>query len=122
MSDFKINEGKRGEEIATRFLQKLGYKILQQNFRIKNGEVDIIAIDKNVLVFVEVKTRKSTEFGTPFEAITPWKLKSLINVAQYYKLTHPKLPESLRIDAISIKLNQNNEVGEIEHLKNISGF
>lgn len=122
MSNFKTNEGKRGEEIAADFLKKQGCEILVKNFRAKSGEVDIIALDKYTLVFVEVKTRKSFEYGLPIEAITKRKIKSIINVAQYFKLTHPKLPESLRIDAVSVKLNQNNEAEEIEHFKNISGL
>lgn len=122
MGNFKTNEGKRGEEIAADFLKKQGCEILVKNFRTKSGEVDIIVLDKNTLVFVEVKTRKSFAYGLPIEAITKRKLKSIINVAQYFKLTHPKLPESLRIDAISIELDQNNETKKIEHFQNISGF
>lgn len=122
MFQTKKDEGKRGEEIAADFLKKQGCEILVKNFRAKSGEVDIIALDKNTLVFVEVKTRKSFEYGLPIEAITKRKIKSIVNVAQYFKLIHPKLPDSLRIDAISVKLNQNNEAEEIEHFKNISGF
>lgn len=118
MNRIKIDEGKKGEEIASNFLKKQGYKIIDRNFRIRNGEIDIIAIDKNILVFVEVKTRKSAEFGTPLEAITRWKLKSLINTSQYYKMIHPELPDALRIDAVSVMLT--NRLRKIEHIKNIS--
>lgn len=116
--------GVRGENIATDFLRKKGYKILERNFRQSYGEIDIIAIDPTkespILVFIEVKTRTSSQFGTPFEAITSWKLRSLIKTAQYYKIAHPRLPESLRMDAISIQISTDKE--EIEHLENISGF
>lgn len=114
--------GQQGELAACEFLRKQGYKILQRNFKIRYGEIDIIVIDKDSLVFVEVKTRSSSEFGSPLEAITYWKLKSLIKTAQFYKLSHPKTPELMRIDAISVVLNSNNTVASIDHIKNISGF
>lgn len=116
-----------GEEKACDFLKKLGFKIIERNFRKRYGEIDIVAIeetkkDGKVLVFIEVKTRTSNKFGTPFEAISYWKLKSLIRTAQYYKLIHSNLPESLRIDAVGVTLSKEEKVEKIEHLKNISGF
>lgn len=110
-----------GEDAACNFLKKLGYKIIDRNFRVGYGEIDIIAIDNNVLVFVEVKTRSSDNFGTPFEAITPWKLRPLIRTAQFYKQTHKNLPDSLRIDAIGVKVI-GADIESIEHIKNITGF
>lgn len=112
----------KGEETACKYLINHGYKIIERNFRRRYGEIDIVALDRQTLAFVEVKTRKSKEFGSPLEAITPWKLRSLIKTVQYYKLTHPKLPESLRIDAVAIKLSDDARVEEIELVKNISGF
>lgn len=112
--------GREGEEIAARYLQKLGFKIIDRNFRGRNTELDIVALHNNVLVFVEVKTRTSDKFGTPFEQIAFWKLKSLIKAAQFYKLTHKNLPEEMRIDAISIQYSANGP--QVEHLQNISGF
>lgn len=116
-----------GEDKACNYLQKKGYKIIERNFRKGYGEIDIVAIDPStssgqILVFVEVKTRTSDQFGSPLEAITFWKLKSLIKTAQYYKMTHPKLPDSLRIDAVSVILSEDNKVESIELAKNISGF
>lgn len=116
---------KLGEDKACEYLKKLGFKIIERNFRKGYGEIDIIAIDENsrekVLSFVEVKTRTSNAFGSPLEAITYWKLKTLVKTAQFYKITHRNLPESLRIDAVSVLLN-GNEVQSIELTKNISGF
>ena len=116
-----------GEDKACRYLQKNGYKIIERNFRKGYGEIDIIAIDSSdskekILVFVEVKTRTSNSFGSPLEAITYWKLKTLIKTAQFYKMTHPKLPDGLRIDAISVVLSDQKLVENLEHIKNISGF
>lgn len=113
---------KFGEDKACEYLKKLGFKIIERNFRKGYGEIDIVATHKNTLVFVEVKTRTSNSFGSPLEAITYWKLKSLIKTAQYYKMTHPKLPDSLRIDAVSVILSSEDIVESIELTKNISGF
>jgi putative endonuclease len=111
-----------GENAACEFLLKKGYKILERNFRKGYGEIDIIAIKDNILVFIEVKTRTSTRFGTPFEAIAPWKLKSLIRGAKFYKyILHEELPDDLRIDAVGVVV-WGTEVLSIEHLENISGF
>lgn len=117
---------KLGEDKACEYLKKIGFKIIERNFRKGYGEIDIVAIeetkkDGKVLVFVEVKTRTSNLFGSPLEGITYWKLKTLIKMAQFYKLSHPNLPESLRIDAVSVILN-GNEVENIELTRNISGF
>lgn len=125
MSHLKKDEGALGEKYASKFLEKLGYKIIERNFRLRNGEIDIITIDNSekdkVLVFIEVKTRKSTKFGTPLEAIGYYKLRALTNAAQVYKISHRGLPDALRIDAIAITLDEFNEVINLEHIKNISG-
>jgi putative endonuclease len=112
---------KLGEDLACEYLKKLGFKILERNYRRTYGEIDIIALEKDVLAFIEVKTRTSNLFGSPLESITYWKLKSLIKTAQYYKMTHKNLPEALRIDAVSVILN-GQEVQSIELTRNISGF
>lgn len=65
--------GEKGESIAERHLKKRGYKILEKNYRTKVGEIDIIAKEKNTIVFVEVKTRRSWQFGNPKGAVTPAK-------------------------------------------------
>lgn len=125
MNTFKKVKGVQGEELAAQFLTKKGYRIITRNFKARYGEIDIVALnssEKNpVLVFIEVKTRTSNQFGTPLEAITPWKLRSVIQTAQYYKLAHKNLPDAMRIDAVSILLNTDGS-HTIEHVENISGF
>lgn len=108
-----------GEEKATTYLSSKGYKILERNYSKRYGEIDIIAVKNNVLVFVEVKTRSSNLFGTPFEAITPRKLQTVQKTAEYYKLTHRNLPDLMRIDAVSVQLD-GEKVELIEHIENIS--
>jgi putative endonuclease len=116
--------GKIGEDYATRYLEKKGYGIVERNFRIRNGEIDIIAIDSSdstpTLVFVEVKTREGNSFGAPLEAITYYKLKFLIRTASVYSTLHPRLPKALRMDAIAITLGPNHELLTLEHVENIS--
>lgn len=113
--------GKKGENIAAEYLKKKGYQILERNFRKGYGEIDIICTKNNVLVFVEVKTRTSNSYGAPLESITHWKLKPLLKTAQYFSMLHPELPEQLRLDAISVIID-NTGKSIIEHVENISGF
>lgn len=111
-----------GEDLACDYLKRKGYKIIDRNFRKGYGEIDIIAIFKNTLVFIEVKTRMSQSYGTPFESITSWKLRALVRTAQFYKMRSNKLPDQMRLDAVSVVLNQNKNLQKIEHIENISGF
>lgn len=111
----------KGEDLATKFLIDKGYKIIDRNFRKGYGEIDIISVKKNILVFVEVKTRTSNAYGTPFEAITYSKLKTLIKTSELYKVLNPKLPDEMRIDAVSVILDSSNNLVNIEHMENISG-
>lgn len=113
--------GKKGEDIAVAYLQKKGYKILERNYRKQYAEIDIICMRDKVLVFVEVKTRTSNAFGTPFEAITPWKLRPVTKLAEYYQLTHSQLPSAMRIDAIAVVIDASG-YSQVEHMENISGF
>ena len=110
--------GKYGENLAKKYLENLGYKILDMNYKYSRyGEIDIIALYKNELCFVEVKTRRKDKFGTRMEAITKDKLiKIQLSAKNYIQEKKPKF-EHYRIDAISIELKENKE--EITHIKNI---
>lgn len=81
--------GKCGENAVASYLKKMGYKILERNYRNKIGEIDIIAKNKENLVFVEVKTRSSDKFGTPAEAVTYYKKQKIVNAAKYYLMKNP---------------------------------
>lgn len=113
---------KLGEDLAYDYLKNHGYTTIERNFHAKGGEIDIIAIDtsekESVLCFVEVKTRTSSVFGTPFESITPWKLRFIEKTAQFYKSTHRGLPSALRLDAVSVIIKKDSDP-EIELIKNI---
>ena len=120
----KIDSGKRGETFAASYPRKNGYKIIDQNFRIRGGEIDLIAIDFNngvkTLVFIEVKTRTSNEFGSPLEAIGYHKMRTLIRAAYMYKANHPGLPSLMRIDAVGVVVNKEQQLLNIYLVKNIS--
>lgn len=111
--------GKQGEEIAIKFLKSKGYKIVETNFRIRGGEIDIVAIDKDTLVYVEVKTRTSDFFGTPEESVTPYKIRYLERTAKFYRNSRMNLPELERIDVISIDL-ANPTQALVKHITNAS--
>ncbi len=116
----KIALGKKGEDLAANYLTKHGYRIVDRNFKGRYGELDIIALEGTVLVFVEVKTRIGRSFGTPEEAVTPWKLAEVVKTAQYYKLLHPELPESLRVDVIGIELDSSEDLIYFNHIQNVT--
>jgi len=112
--------GKIGEEIAEDFLVSKGYSILERRFRSTRwGEVDLIALDKGVLVFVEVKTRTSEYYGIPSEAITGYKKAALKRTANYYCKVNKSAPESLRMDVISVIMARDSKSAKsITHYEN----
>lgn len=111
-----ISVGKKGEELACEYLLKKGYKILDTNKRFSNiCEIDIIAVDNKTVVFCEVKTRKTTVCGSPFEAITRTKYQNIKKGIFYYLQENPSC-KKFRIDAIAIVLEPKLE---IKHLKNV---
>jgi len=110
-----------GEKLAGDFLRKRGYRILEANYRCPQGEVDLIAEHEDFLVFVEVRTKRSREFGTPEESITPTKKERLRMVAAHYQQTHDNLPQSWRIDVVAVELNRRGKPSRIELIENAVG-
>ena len=104
--------GALGEKIALDFLIKRDFTILERNFRCREGEIDIIARQGDCLVFVEVRTRTSSNMGTPEESITPAKGQRLVALAQTYLQSHEDLPAQWRIDVVAIDMDrQGNPAG-----------
>lgn len=97
--------GKKGEELAVKYLKKQGYKIVTLNYQTKLGEIDIIALDKNTLVFIEVKSRTSQKYGLPLEAIDKKKQKQIQRVAELYLKQKNLGHLNCRFDIVSIELN-----------------
>jgi putative endonuclease len=104
--------GTRGEELAVKFLKKKGYRIKVCNYKTRIGEIDIIASDGETLVFVEVKTRESLEYGHPFEAVNARKRKKIANVALLYLKKFEDLPPC-RFDIVSIFINEGEAECEL---------
>ena len=107
-----------GEKLARDFLGKNGYHILETNYRCPAGEIDIIARYEDTLVFVEVRTKRSLQFGSPEESITPTKAARLKAVAAHYGQNRDNLPPSWRIDVVAIELDANGRVSRIELIEN----
>ncbi len=107
--------GKNGEEIATKYLLDQGYKIKKRNFHTSYGEIDIICEKAGSLVFVEVKTRRSTTYGTPEEAVTPNKIQHLRKAVFIYLEKEKKYYKELRFDVIGI-LIQGDDIS-INHIE-----
>jgi len=109
--------GRTGEEIAEGFLQSRRYRIIERNVKTPFGEIDLIAVERNILVFIEVKTRISKVFGPPHLSITRSKKRSIIKNALYYLKKRRMLDAETRIDVISINLQENGEFEKLEHMK-----
>lgn len=110
--------GMLGEDIASNYISEQGYVVLQRNFRTKVGEIDIVARDGNSLVFVEVKTRRSLNFGYPREAVNQNKQAKIREVAFLYLNTNGKHHSHIRFDVIEVMLNFKNDLVSINILKN----
>ena len=112
--------GKYGEDIAKDFLIKNKFEIIETNYRYSRvAEIDIIASKKDVLHFVEVKTRTQEFFGSPLEAITPNQLKQIFSCASEYMSKSKKRYRKYQIDAIGIVLD-GKEIKKIDFIENIS--
>ncbi len=109
--------GQAGEEAAVAFLKRQGYHILERNFRNKLGEIDIIAKDDDTVCFIEVKTRRSEMFGSPFEAVTPVKQRKIIHVALSYLQVSGREESKARFDVVAVFLEEE-DAPRIEIIKN----
>ncbi|MFA5092998.1 MAG: YraN family protein [Candidatus Omnitrophota bacterium] len=102
MAENKLEFGKKAERVALEFLKEQGYKILECNYRTKFGEVDIVAVDKDVLCFVEVKARHSLDLGEPAEAVSVRKQRQIAKAAlSYLKINH-RLDQLARFDVLTL--------------------
>ena len=108
--------GALGEAAAAQHLKKSGLKILVKRYRCRYGEIDLVARDKDTLVFIEVKTRESTEYGEPFHAVTEEKQKHFSRVALDYlrKLRNPRIP--VRFDIVEVI--SDGDLYECQHTPN----
>ncbi len=117
----RIETGALGEKIACAFLKKRGYRIIETNFRCREGEIDIVARQRDCLVFVEVRTKTSLDFGTPEESITAAKRRKMRVTARRYRQSHEKLPESWRIDFVAVEMNDRGKATRVEIFESAVG-
>ncbi|MCL2797812.1 MAG: YraN family protein [Firmicutes bacterium] len=107
-------KGKSGEKTAEKFLKKKGCKVLHRNYKTNLGEIDLIVFDKDTLVFVEVKSRSGTLFGTPAEAVTHFKRTKINQVAAQFLTRQSMRDVPVRFDVVEVYLNE----GRVEHIEN----
>jgi putative endonuclease len=105
MESNKRGLGGRGEDLAVRYLQKRGYKVIERNYRCPLGEIDLIALDRGTLAFVEIKTRASFTFGVPQESVNRFKQRKLFQVAKAYMAErHVREDVTARFDVVAIQI------------------
>ncbi len=110
--------GDKGERTAVKLLKESGYTILSRQYETDLGEIDIIALDGETVVFIEVKTRKNDSKGQPFEAVTLQKQRQLTRLASTFLKQHQLLNQPARFDVISIIWQSDQSVPEIQHFQN----
>ncbi len=110
--------GKTGELLAQDFLKKKGYRILETNFRCRFGEIDIVACQRDTLVFVEVRSKISLDFGSPEESITYTKMEHLKSAANLYLQQKARSYNSWRIDVVALELGSDHELKRITQIEN----
>ncbi|MCA9934639.1 MAG: YraN family protein [Anaerolineales bacterium] len=110
--------GNWGESVAATHLEAKGYRILQRNWRCARGEIDLVAQAGDVLVFVEVKTRRGRKSGTPEEGVTPRKAQRLLDLGQHYLYEHDLDDVEWRIDLVAVELDGRGKLLRCEHIPN----
>lgn len=119
MTTQRIALGAAGERLAERTLVKLGWRIVERNWRSKRGEIDLVAIDGNELVLVEVKTRRGSRLGTAEEAVDKRKSARLISLGEEYVGGHPEFADYFwRVDVVAITLDAHGGIERMNHLRN----
>ena len=117
MSENKI-KGDFGEETAKIFLKKKNVIILEKNFRTRSGEIDIIGLFNNLLIFYEVKTRKGNLYGSPAEAVTRSKINKIKLTSKFYMAKFNLYNYDIRYDVIEVFLNKDEKVEKINIIEN----
>ena len=122
MSDSRIKVGKIGEALAIEHFKARGYEVRAQNYRTRSGEIDLIVQRGKRVVFVEVKTRRSSKFGIPQAAVTPTKQRQISKIALSYLQRHNLLDVPCQFDVVAIVLSWNFELIKLQHIENAFAF
>lgn len=116
MASNKIMTGQLGEDAACNYIEKIGYRLVCRNYRQRDGEIDIICIDRNIMVFIEVKTRRNSRFGCPAEAVGYHKQRKIMNTAMAYLASQPGYTQSIRFDVIEVYIEGTSI--RVNHIEN----
>jgi putative endonuclease len=109
--------GRWGESVAEHHLAAQGYEIVERNWRCRQGEIDLVVQAKELLIFVEVKTRRGQKMGTPEEGLTPHKSRQLLKLGQIYIAEH-ELDVDWRVDLVAVELDQSGKLLRCDHIPN----
>lgn len=112
--------GDKGEQIAAEYLKERGFQLLEKNFITRYGELDLVTLEGDMIVFVEVKTRTSKAFGLPETSITPTKMERIENAALLWLQAHPEASEDWRVDVVAIIMGQQGEILDFQHFINVT--
>jgi putative endonuclease len=110
--------GDFGERVAIAHLESRGYRVLATKFRVREGEIDVVAERDGTVAFVEVKTRRGDTMGPAIEAVTSRKAQRLLLAADAFAMRHDGLPPGRRIDLIAIDLDAAGRVASLQHIEN----
>lgn len=117
----RTDVGAAGEEYVAGWLTRHGYRIVDRNVRYRGGELDIVAVDGDELVFVEVRVRTGERFGLAGESVDARKLATLLRAAEQYRERQPEVAEMIwRVDLIAITLRSNGSVEALDHHENLT--
>jgi putative endonuclease len=111
----KRDLGRHGEQTAEQFLRAHGYAIVARNYRCPYGEIDVVARDRDTLVFIEVRTQSGPTFGDPLESVTQRKQRQIAKAALHYVVRHRIENQAMRFDVIGI--SWNNSAPQLVHVK-----
>lgn len=107
--------GRRGERLAARFLERAGLHVIERRFRLRCGEIDLIALDREWVVFIEVKTRRGSGFGAPAESVTPLKQRKLARTALAFLAGRGWHERPCRFDVVEVI--ERGKISEIRHIQ-----
>ena len=113
----RLEKGKKGEDAAAEYLQSLGFEILERNFRLAGGEIDIIAEESGTLVFIEVRSRQGTRYGLPQETVNYLKQHKVRKMAAFYLKTKGLWDKNCRFDVIGVLFDQEGNIKAIDHIR-----
>ena len=119
MKNYRQKLGISGEKMAAEYLKKKGYQIIERNFRVREGEIDIISRRKNELIFIEVKTRTSLTYGFPEEAVGEKKQQKILAVINRYLENKGLNPTKWHLEIITLFFDRKKRQFSLRHLKNL---